>query len=455
MLHARRAVWSQAAGRSLRARHCLSTSRITPTKENVENRECDLLVVGGGIVGAATARAYLKRFPGSQVHLLEKEPSLAFHQTGRNSCVIHSGIYYKPGSKAAQLCGRGNAMMYEYVTQNNIAFDRCGKLIVALDEREREQLQELFDNGHVNQIPELTWLEGQDAIANYEPHCRGIAAIHCGTTGIVDYATVTNQLGRDIADMGGEVHCNTAVLALDPLRSDGSYEDGVCVKTNTNREWTARHVIACAGVYADRVAAMTGASPSPDMVAIRGEYLQLKASKRHLVQGNIYPVPSPAVPFLGVHFTPRPDGGLWLGPNAVPAFGRETYSWQELSLSGIIETFKSRAFRSLMLHHFQFGLEELYRSLFVGSQVARLKRYIPEITVDDVEPVRAGIRAMAVSEDGDFVKDFVIDSGDKSAVGTMIHVRNAPSPAATSALIIAEEIVDMAQANFNLCKPSK
>ncbi|EDQ92464.1 uncharacterized protein MONBRDRAFT_14006 [Monosiga brevicollis MX1] len=406
-------------------------------------------VIGGGIVGTAVARQLQLKRPDWRVVLLEKNEALADEQTGHNSGVIHSGVYYTPGSLKARLCLRGNELLYDFCAQQNIPVTRCGKLIVATHEAELPRLQALLERGQANGVPGLELLEGSSAVQAHEPHCAGIAAIHCPSTGIVDYRQVTQALCDDLVARGGHVYMGSRVERIDSKENEGVqlYVAGVSTPLH------ADYAIGCAGVYSDRLARVTrvdGTSspdgtwhhlarppPLPDIVPIRGEYLVLRENKRHLVRGNIYPVPDPTLPFLGVHFTPRMDGSLWLGPNAVPALARQGYSWRDISWPDLWDMVASRGYWRLAWRHRWFGLDEIRRSLDLRAQVRYLQRYIPDIQVDDVQQGPAGVRAQALDKAGQLVEDFVLETVGPNT----LHVINAPSPAATSSLAIAEYVV--------------
>eukprot|EP00911_Craspedida_sp_UC1_P002597 UC1_evm1s1925 len=422
----------------------------------------DIGVVGGGIVGLATARELQQRHPELRVTLYEKEAELATHQTGHNSGVIHAGMYYAPESLKAKLCVAGNAMMYEYCAEKNIATDRCGKLIVAVDETEVPRLEEIYRRGQANEVVGLSWVDGEGLRA-VEPHCRGVAAVHCTSTGVVDYRHVALAMAEDFERAGGEVHCAHKVVGFTSRDGDdrdgGSgdisqsqdYSQGVQIVFENGTAALCNHVIVCAGVYADRLATAAGVVDPPPVVPFRGEYLVLKPEKRHLVRGNIYPVPDPELPFLGVHFTPRVDGSLWLGPNGVLAFSREGYTHGDINVRDLWEVARCLPFWRLAARFFSYGASEFYRSIVLEAQVRQLQRYIPEMTADDVERGPAGVRAQALAPDGSFYHDFIFEVGEgTSAQGRLLHVCNAPSPAATSSLAIAEMVADKAEAEFGI-----
>lgn len=392
----------------------------------------DVAIVGGGLLGLATARELLLRRPSLGLCVLEKEPGLARHQSGRNSGVIHSGVYYAPGSLKARLCLSGSRALYAYCDSNGIPYRRTGKLIVATGEAELPALQRLFERGKENGIEGLEMLD-EAAIAAREPYCRGVRALFVPSTGIVDYREVAAAYARDVAAMGGAI--------LTGFRVEGFARNAHAITVRgDNADIRARYVITCAGVFADRIARMTGGKPDPQIVPFRGDYLILRPEKQYLVKGNIYPVPDPAFPFLGVHFTPRINGDVWLGPNAVLAFSREGYRPSTIRPRDLVESLTYRGFRKLAQRHFVTGAGELYRDLNRGAFVKALQRYVPALRVADTMPGPAGIRAQALDANGTLVDDFVFEESEG-----ILHVRNAPSPAATSSLAIAGHIADVVE----------
>eukprot|EP00055_Hartaetosiga_balthica_P012327 m.59499 g.59499 ORF g.59499 m.59499 type:complete len:482 (+) comp7911_c0_seq4:169-1614(+) len=411
----------------------------------------DIGIIGGGIVGVACARELKHRFPKKKIILIEKDDDVGNQQSGHNSGVIHCGIYYGRGSLRAQLCTKGNKLMYDFCKQRGIKHEQCGKLIVAVKERELEPLRKLYENGLGNNVEGLTWLEGCESIQTYEPNCVGLAAIHCNTTGIVDYKQVTKAMLHDFLVLGGEIAVATTVVGLDDVVQPGNpknFENGVRIITKERGSYVCNHVITCGGAYSDKLAKMSGCSETPKIIPVRGEYLKLKHDKRGLVNGNIYPVPDARVPFLGVHFTPRVSGDVLLGPNAVLAFAREGYSYSDINWKELYECVSYIGFIKLAVKYWDFGAKELWHSINTAAQVKRLQMYIPSLEFQDVEQGPAGVRAMALGDDGEMVKDFLFDSGEGEARKRILHVRNAPSPAATSSLSIASHIADVAQAQF-------
>jgi len=397
----------------------------------------DIAIVGGGIVGLSTGRELLRRHPHLRLVVLEKEETVSKHQTGHNSGVIHSGIYYKPGSLKAKLCTEGRRALWEYCDAKGIEYKQVGKLIVATDESEFGRLQDLWDRGQANGIEGLEMLD-EAGIKEREPHAAGLRAIFSPVTGIVDYGQVARSYADDIREMGGEIQTNREVLSLD--RRSGISR----VKTNAG-EIEARYVITCGGLMSDRLAKMTGGKGDPKIVPFRGDYLILKPEKRYLVKGNIYPVPDPEFTFLGVHFTPRMNGDIWLGPNAVLAFAREGYNFTTINLRDLFESLTYSGFIKLAGKYMSVGMGEMYRDVVRSAYVKALQRYIPELKVEDTLPGPSGVRAQAMNADGSMVDDFVFE-GDEGVV----HVRNAPSPAATSSLAIGNFIADDADKRFGL-----
>lgn len=395
----------------------------------------DLVVVGGGILGLSVAREALTRRPGSRVIVLEKETVLATGQTGHNSGVIHAGIYYKPGSLKARFCVDGAAELIRYCEKRDVPYRLCGKLIVATDASELPRLDDLHARATANGVPGVEVLD-KDQLREREPHCSGIRALWSPRTGIVDYRHVARAFAHDIAEMGGEIRLGRMVRRIDRRASETAV-------TTSNSEYTARAVVTCAGLYSDRVAALSGGSSSPVIVPFRGDYYVLRPDRRDLIRSNIYPVPDPRFPFLGVHFTPRMDGSIWLGPNAVLAFSRAGYQFSTVDVRDLASTFGSSGFRRFARKHWRTGLAEMERDLRRSSFLESLQRYVPDLTERDLLPGPSGVRAQALTEAGDMVDDFVIDSQPG-----ILHVRNAPSPAATSSLQIGRYVVDRLAEQF-------
>jgi (S)-2-hydroxyglutarate dehydrogenase len=389
-----------------------------------------VVVVGGGIIGTAVARRLLEVRPDTRVTLLEKENRLAAHQSGHNSGVVHAGIYYPPGSLKATLCRRGVGLLREFCAEHGLAYDRCGKLIVALDEPERRRLGALHERAIANGVPGVRLLATGE-LTEVEPCVTGVAGLHSPETAVVDFAAVTRALGAEAVRLGATIHLAVEVTGFDRT---GRH---VVVRT-TQGEHVADAVIVCAGLDGDRVARLAGDSAEPRIVPFRGEFLALRPGRRHLVRGLVYPVPDPRFPFLGVHFTRRLDGQVLLGPNAVLALAREGYRWRDVRFADLAETLAWRGFYRMAGRHWRTGLREMAGSLSKRVVVRQARRYVPALTVGDVVRGPSGVRAQAVAGDGTLVDDFRI-----SRRGGVLAVRNAPSPAATSSLAIAEHVVDL------------
>ncbi|XP_060938423.1 L-2-hydroxyglutarate dehydrogenase, mitochondrial [Limanda limanda] len=414
----------------------------------------DVAVVGGGIVGLATARELILRHPSLNFILVEKEKELAFHQSGHNSGVIHSGIYYTPGSLKARLCVKGATLAYEYCDKKGLPYQRCGKLIVAVDQEEIPRLKALHERGIKNNVRDLSMIDGK-AIREREPYCRGIMALDSPYTGIVDWRMVALHYGKDFEEAGGKVVTDYEVKDISMVKesSAGSTEGmkyPIAIKDKKGNEVRCRYVLTCGGLYSDRLSQISGCSREPRIVPFRGDYLVLKPEKHYLVKGNIYPVPDPRFPFLGVHFTPRMDGSVWLGPNAVLAFKREGYKVYDFNAKDFVDALSFRGLQKLVLKNISYGMGEMYRGVFIGAQVKLLQKYIPELSRSDVLRGPAGVRAQALDRDGNLVDDFVFDGGVGDVGSRVLHVRNAPSPAATSSLAIGEMIADEVEGRFSL-----
>jgi L-2-hydroxyglutarate oxidase LhgO len=391
----------------------------------------DVVIVGGGIVGLAAAREILTRRPGSSLAVLDKEASLGEHQTGHNSGVIHSGIYYAPGSLKARLCAKGARLMYEFCESHGVPADPCGKLIVATTESELPALDDLYSRGTANSVPGLDMV-GPAGIREHEPHCTGIRAIWSPSTGIVDFSRVAEAMAGDVTRLGGRI--------LTGHRVTGLTATGASVTVRTSRGgFTATRVLTCAGLQSDRVARLSGAPEEPSIVPFRGDYWQLRPERRYLARNLIYPVPDPKFPFLGVHFTRRiRDDAVWLGPNAVLALAREGYRRSALQVGDLTQTLRNPGFRRMARRYWRTGAAEVYRDLSKRAFVAACQRFVPELAHTDVLPGPAGVRAQSVARDGGLVDDFVFNIQGNQ----LMHVRNAPSPAATSCLAIGQLIVD-------------
>jgi (S)-2-hydroxyglutarate dehydrogenase len=386
-------------------------------------------VVGGGIVGLAVARELTRRFPGVRVTVLDKEDRLGAHQTGHNSGVVHAGIYYRPGSLKAELCTRGRLLLKDYAAERGLPYDECGKLVVAVDGSELGRFDALERTAHENGVPGLRRVEGTD-LTDVEPHAAGLVALHSPATAITDYVAVAEAYGADVVAAGGEVLLSTPVTGI--RRGVG----GIEVSTGRGPRRFDRLVV-CAGLHADRVSRMADGVDGPRIVPFRGEYMAVSDAKRELVRGMIYPVPDPRYPFLGVHFTRRVSGELEVGPNAVLGLAREGYRRSDAALTDIRAMASWPGTWRMAAQHWRTGIKEMRGSLSVRAYMETASRYVPEIGAADVVRAGAGVRAQAVDRDGSLVEDFRI--GHQDGITT---VRNAPSPAATSSLAIAEHVVD-------------
>ena len=386
----------------------------------------DVAVVGGGIVGLATAREILAREPRRSVLVLEKERELAAHQTGHNSGVIHSGIYYRPGSLKARNCRLGVAKLVAFCERHGVPYELCGKVVVASSEEERPRLHALYARGRENGVGGLRLIT-RDELKEIEPHAEGVEALVSAETGIVSYRAVAEKIGEVFRNEGGRIETGAKVLSL---------ESSTLVTTAGDFE--AKRVVCCAGLHADRVATLLGANPSILVLGFRGEYYRLRPESRHLVRHLIYPVPDPRFPFLGVHFTRRIDGEIEAGPNAVLAFAREGYEKSNIDWRDVKEMLGFGGFWRMGAKHWSMAVDEYRRSISKRAFVRGLKRLLPEITAADLETGGAGVRAIALGRDGELIDDFLIERS-----GNVVHVLNAPSPAATSALAIAENVADL------------
>lgn len=392
-------------------------------------------VVGGGILGLAVARELTRRRPGTQVVVFEKEDRLAAHQTGHNSGVVHAGIYYRPGSLKAELCARGRGLIRDYCLEHDLPYVECGKLVVAVDPAEMSRLDALERTATENGVPGLRRI-GAGEIREIEPHATGLAALHSPRTAITDYGAIAQQLARDVEAAGGVVLLSTAVT--DVFRSGrGSRLQVVAAGTVHHVD----HLVLCAGLDADRLGRRVDGQREPRIVPFRGEYLAVTGPKRDLVRGMVYPVPDPRYPFLGVHFTRRVDGSLEIGPNAVLALDREGYGVRPgLRLADAAATLAHPGFWRMARTHWRTGAREVRGSLSKRAYLRTARRYVPDIGPADVVRAGAGVRAQAVARDGSLLDDFAIVSSNG-----VTSVRNAPSPAATSSLAIAEHVVDLIQ----------
>jgi 2-hydroxyglutarate dehydrogenase len=386
-------------------------------------------VVGAGILGLAVARELHTRDPGLSICVLEKEDRIGFHQTSHNSGVIHAGIYYAPGSLKARLCVQGARELYAFCDEAGIEVERCGKLIVALDEAEVAPLDELERRGHANGVPGLRRVSG-DELREIEPHAAGIAALHSPATGIVDFSAIAAALARQLRDGGVEVSTGSAVTSA-------TAADRRLRITHSRGTTEARFGVFCAGAWSDRLAHAAGAPHDPRIVPFRGAYLKLKPERRSLVRALIYPVPDPTLPFLGVHFTRHVSGDILIGPTALLAPSRDAYSLARIRPRDLAATVAWPGTWRMMRRWWRTGLTELSHALNRAQLARAAARYVPALSSDDVEPAFAGVRAQAVGRDGRLVDDFVFSRTERA-----LHVRNAPSPAATSSLAIARRVVD-------------
>ncbi|BBD57807.1 hypothetical protein NIES2109_05750 [Nostoc sp. HK-01] len=386
----------------------------------------DFAIVGGGIVGLSTAMSLGKRYPQARILVLEKESNWAFHQTGNNSGVIHSGIYYKPGSFKAKFCRDGSRSMVEFCQEHGIDHEICGKVIVATDEQEIPRLENLYKRGLENNL--TVQKISPEEVKEIEPHVSCVAGIRVFSTGIVNYKQVCLKYAQLIQQQGGDLRLNTKVLKI---AASGNNQ---VLETN-NGNFESKFVINCAGLHSDRIAKLGGVEPKAKIVPFRGEYYELTPEKRYLVKTLIYPVPNPDFPFLGVHFTKMIDGTVHAGPNAVLSLKREGYKKTDFDLRDFAEVMTYPGFWKLAAKHADEGIQEIIRSFSKAAFVKSLQKLIPEVQAEDLVPTHAGVRAQALMDDGKLVDDFLIIPGQNS-----IHVCNAPSPAATSSLEIGKAI---------------
>ncbi len=398
--------------------------------------QCDIAVVGGGILGLAVARELTARRPQASVCVLERETELGTHQTGHNSGVIHAGVYYVPGSLKAQLCVAGAREMYDYCERKGIGAERCGKVIVATDRSELERLDELERRGRANGVPGLRRIDA-DGIAELEPHARGIDGLHSPGTGIADFPAVARAYAVDVQEAGGTIATGCEVLGVEVSGSRALR------LTHARGVTEARNAIFCAGAWADRLAVSAGADPDPRIVPFRGAYLRLRPDRRELVRSLIYPVPDPALPFLGVHLTKHIDGEVLVGPTALMAPSRDAYKLSRVRRRDVIDTLSWPGTWRMLAQWWRTGVTELHYAVLRSAFVRAAARYVPELQAADVEPSFAGVRAQALARNGKLVDDFVFSHTERA-----LHVRNAPSPAATSSLAIARYVADEAERTF-------
>lgn len=397
----------------------------------------DVAIVGAGILGLAVGREVLRRRPDTSVVVLEREAEVAAHQTGHNSGVLHAGLYYTPGSLKARLCREGKALVEAYADEKGIPYERCGKLVVALDESELERFEALRLRAVENQVPGLE-VVGPERIREIEPHAAGIRALWSPGTGIIDFRRVALAYADDVRAGGGRIETARAVTRIQARGEE-------VVLATTSGDLVASRVIACAGLWADRVARSSGDRVRERIVPFRGDYYSLTPDARALVRGLIYPVPDPRFPFLGVHFTRRIDGQVWAGPNAVLAFSRTGYRRRDVSPRDLADALTYPGFLRLAMRYWRTGAAEMWRDLRRAAFHRELARYIPELRADQLVFGPSGVRAQALDPDGALVDDFRF-----GGAGRIMHVRNAPSPGATASLAIATEVVNRAEARFGI-----
>ncbi len=401
------------------------------------DRESDLLVIGAGIVGLATAMEVTSRFPQMRIIIVDKEDRVAAHQTGHNSGVIHSGLYYKTGSLKARNCVAGAASMKRFCQEHGVVFEECGKLVGATTPEEVLRLEDLHRRGTANRVPGLRMLQ-REQFREIEPHCAGICALRVPSTGIVDYTVVAQKYAELIQRAGGELVLGAKVVAL---REDG----GTNIVETRAGTFRARYVINCAGLYSDTITRMAGVQTNLEIIPFRGEYYEVRPERRNLVKALIYPVPDPRFPFLGVHFTRRVNGSVEAGPNALLAFRREGYTGASPNPAEALETLRFSGFWKMARKYWRMGLAEQYRSWVKAAFVKALQKMVPELQESDLAQGGSGVRAQAVDANGNLVDDFhFVHSAN------MIHVCNVPSPAATASLEIGKEIVEMMAQRFDL-----
>ena len=383
----------------------------------------DFLIVGGGIVGLATALKILEARPGARLLLLEKEPALGQHQTGHNSGVLHAGLYYKPGSLKAKLAVEGLRQMVAFCQKHNVAHEQCGKIVIATEPEELPRLEKLLDRGFANGLKELRRLEPEQ-IREIEPHAAGLAAIHVPEEGIVDYGAVVTAMAAEIQILGGEVKTDQQVERLQQVGS-------IWRVRTLSQEFEAKQIVACGGLHSDRLVSKSGMKPSAKIMPFRGEYHMIRRGRQSLVRNLIYPVPNPEFPFLGVHFTRMIQGGVEAGPNAVLALAREGYTWTDISLRDLSESLLFPGLWKFMLKYPSICGYEIWRSMSRKEFCRSLQKLVPDIQEEDLEPGSAGVRAQAMSSNGELMEDFSFEEGSG-----IMHVVNAPSPAATASLAI-------------------
>lgn len=397
----------------------------------------DIMVIGGGILGLSSARHLLTHLPNLKIGIIEKGISLAQQQTGNNSGVVHSGIYYRPGSLKAKFCVNGRDSMIEFCEENEIPYDRCGKLIIATTPDELPRLNDLYERGIANGVQGLEKV-GPERAAEIEPHVITIEALWSPATAIVDYTAVTNTYAQQFQEMGGAVHLETELLGIKKSSTSTILE-------TTQGTYETKHLINCAGLHSDRIAKLMGTELDMQIIPFRGEYYTLQKEYEYLVNGLIYPVPNPELPFLGVHFTRNIKGYVEAGPNAVLATAREGYRKRDINLRDLSETLKFPGFWKVALREWRTGLDEVNRSLRKSVFTNDLQKMIPSIESNHLKTGGAGVRAQAVRKDGSLIDDFVIERSTEA-----VHVLNAPSPGATSSIEIGKYIADLARDTFNI-----
>jgi len=403
----------------------------------MDQTQYDVIVIGGGIVGLSTAYKLNLHHPELKILVLEKENAVAFHQTGRNSGVLHSGIYYKPGSYKAKNCVEGRREIVQFAKEHNIGHDICGKLIVATHESELAHMHKVYNHGLQNGVEDIE-LVGPDRIKEIEPYCTGIQGIRVGCTGIIDFVGVCKVLSDLI-----EQKFNGSKVLLEHEVTAFEKSDGHTTVVTPKGKFKTRFIVNCTGLQTDRIAKKDGIDPDMKIVGFRGDYYELTEKAKHKVKNLIYPVPNPQFPFLGVHFTRMINHPTECGPNAVFVFKREGYGKTDFSLNDTMDALSYGGTWKLFFKHWQFGLDEYRRAFSKRLFLERLKRLVPSLEMDDIEPGRAGVRAMALSSSGDMIDDFKIVHSDNA-----LHVLNAPSPAATACLAIGKAVNDMAEEYF-------
>lgn len=395
----------------------------------------DIIILGGGIIGTATALS-LKNNSKLNILLIETEKHLALHQTGNNSGVIHSGLFYKPGSLKAKNCTEGRELLYKFCDENDIEYVRCGKIVVANNDLELNAMEALFNRGVANGLKGIKKLSSAE-IKNFEPHAKGISGLFVPQTGIVDFTKVTNAYARIFLEYDGVIETNCKFLSLKIINRE-------LVLVTTKGEFKTKFLVNCGGLHSDKIAKLCGVKPGLQIIPFRGEYFKIKKGKEYLVKNLIYPVPDPQFPFLGVHFTRMINGGVEAGPNAVLAFKREGYSKKDFSINDFSRMFLYSGFWKMASKYYRMGFGEFYRSFSKKAFVKALQKLVPEIQLDDIEPGGAGVRAQALEPDGKLVDDFRIIEANR-----MVHVLNAPSPAATASLAIGRTIADIVLKKFD------